>query len=321
MLVPPLPLLWAIGCLFGTLTLGTLIRVWMLHGVSDNIARSHLDSLKTWWALALVLAIALLIGNVGVAVLMGIAGILSLREYFQIVGWQRVGAPTAWAVFGLTAAYYAMILLGHETWLRSSAPVVFVLSMGAIRAWLGLIEDYIRVTAAMIWGLMLFVFCLSHAFFLLKLNGLPEPWVGNTGWLLYLVLLTECNDIAQALIGRRFGRTKIVPLVSPKKSLEGLLGGLAVTMILAAILAPWLTSLIMERSWTRGVLATLLSGVLVSVLGFLGDINKSGMKRDVGVKDSGTLLPGQGGMMDRVDSLTFSAPGMYFFVHSVLPLF
>ena len=321
MLFPTLPFLWTVGCLFGTLTLGTLVRVWMLHGVSTEGAQTHLDSIKSWWALALVLVIASLIGDVGVAVLIGGVGILSLRELLQIVGWQRIGAPTACAVFALAFGYYAMLLCGYQEWLRSSAPAAFVLAIGTIRASLGLFEDYIRITAAMIWGLMLFVFCLSHSYFLLKLPGIPEPWVGRAGWFLYLVLLTECNDIAQALIGRRFGQTKIVPRISPKKSLEGLLGGLTVTMILAVILAPWLTSLMMERSWSRGILAALLSGVLISVLGFLGDINKSGIKRDVGIKDSGTLLPGQGGMMDRVDSLTFSAPGLYFFVRSILPFF
>jgi phosphatidate cytidylyltransferase len=321
MLVPSLPFLWTVGCLFGTLTLGTLVRVWMLHGVSVETAQSHLNSIKSWWALSLVLVVALFIGDVGVAVLMGSVGILSLREFLKIVGWQRIGAPTTWAVFALAFGYYALLLCGYEEWLRSSAPFAFVLAVGTIRASLGLIEDYIRITSAMIWGLMLFVFCLSHTYFLLKLPDIPEPWFGRAGWFLYLVLLTECNDIAQALIGRRFGQTKIVPRISPKKSLEGFLGGLSVTMILAVILAPWLTSLMTERSWSRGILATLLSGVLISVLGFLGDINKSGIKRDVGVKDSGTLLPGQGGMMDRVDSLTFSAPGLYFFVQSILPYF
>ena len=70
-------------------------------------------------------------------------------------------------------------------------------ALGALRALLGLVEDFIRITAALIWGLMLFVYCLSHASFLLTLPTQTEPWVGSIGWFLYLILLTECNDIAQ----------------------------------------------------------------------------------------------------------------------------
>jgi len=73
----------------------------------------------------------------------------------------------------------------------------------------------------------------------------------------------------------------------------------------------------MHSSWISGVLLSTSSGVLISVFGFLGDLNKFGIKRDVGVKDSGTILSGQGGMMDRVDSLTFSSPVFYYFIQAV----
>ena len=73
-----------------------------------------------------------------------------------------------------------------------------------------------------------------------------------------------------------------------------------------------------ERARTAGIVLAMLAGLLIALAGFLGDINKSGVKRDVGVKDSGTILPGQGGMMDRIDSLTFSAPVFYYFVRTLL---
>ena len=94
------------------------------------------------------------------------------------------------------------------------------------------------------------------------------------------------------------------------------MGGIIVTVVLAIVMAPWLTSL-MENSWVTGVLLSVVSGIVIAIFGFLGDINKSAMKRDVGIKDSGTLIPGQGGMMDRIDSLTFSAPAFYYFVKAV----
>ena len=318
MLVPSPPLLWTIACLFAVLTVGTIVRIAMLGGVVNSSAQSHRNSSKTWWALASSLAIASILGEAGVVVLLAIAGILSLREYLQLVGWKTVGSPTAVIVFASVPIYYAIALYGDDQVLLSTAPLAFLLVLGALRAWLGLIEDFIRTTAAMILGLMLFVYCLSHAYFLLTLPASTQPWVGNVGWFLYLVILTETNDIAQALVGRRIGKTKITPQISPNKSLEGLLGGIVITMTLAVLLAPSLTTLMQEQSRAAGIVLAMLAGLLIALSGFLGDINKSGIKRDVGVKDSGTMLPGQGGMMDRIDSLTFSAPVFYYFVRTIL---
>jgi phosphatidate cytidylyltransferase len=267
--------------------------------------------------LAILLTVALLLGRVGVAFLLAGAGLLSLHEYLRIIGWNEVGRPTAIVVFSIVPTYYSLLLLGDAESIRSIAPAAILIVLGATRASLGLVQDFVRTTAAMIWGVLLFVYCLSHAYLLLTLPGLPEPWVGTLGWFLYLVLLTETNDIAQALIGRPMGRNKMWPRVSPNKSLEGLLGAMIVTAFLALLLAPWLTTF-MQNSLSTGVLLSVLSGLLISMFGFLGDLNKSGIKRDVGIKDSGTLLPGQGGMIDRVDSLTFSAPVFFFFVQTIL---
>lgn len=317
MFIPSQHMTWAIACLFGLLGVGTCFRVWMLRGRTDVKTQSHLDSLRSWWAMAIVLSVAMLLEKVGVIALLAVVGTLSLWEFLSILGWKRVGKSTTCVVFGLAAIYYLSLLFGYAEQTQVIAPVAMVLVLGAFRACLGLVEDFIAVTAATVWGMLLFVYCLSHAYFLLALPGLPEPWVGNFGWILYLVLLTESNDIAQALIGRQLGRTKIAPVTSPNKSLEGLVGGILVTTVLAVLLAPWLTSL-MQNSWGTGMFLAASSGTLIAIFGFLGDINKSGIKRDVGIKDSGTLIPGQGGMMDRVDSLTFSAPVFYYFVKVLL---
>jgi len=316
MFFPSPPLLWTIAGMFGLLAVGTTIRVASLRGLTDERTQSHLKSVRSWWVLLIILAVALMLDKAGVALLLAVAGILALREYMQIIGWKQVGKATAWIVFAMVPIVYLLLLFGYSEIVRTTAPVAILIVLGAVRACLGLVEDFIRTTAAAIWGVMLFVYCLSHAYFLVDLSGFPEPWIGNLGWFLYLVLLTETNDLAQALIGRPFGRTKIAPRTSPNKSLEGLLGGIAVTTILANCLAPFLTSF-MHSSWISGVLLSTSSGVLISVFGFLGDLNKSGMKRDVGIKDSGTILPGQGGMIDRVDSLTFSSPVFYYFIQAV----
>jgi phosphatidate cytidylyltransferase len=310
---PSSHLLWLFACLFGVLAVGTLVRIAMLKGHSDDRADLKLKSVRSWWILAILLSVASLSGHIGILILLAVAGILSLKEFIQIIGWKSVGSPTVFLVFAIVPMYYSLLACGYEEQLRSIAPVAMVILLGAVRAWLGLIDGFIRVTAATIWGVMLFVYCLSHAYLVMTLSDLPTPWAGNVGWFLYLILLTESNDIAQAIIGRSIGRTKIVPLTSPNKSLQGLLGGIAVTTVLAIVLAPWLTSY-MHQSWNTGTILSVVSGLLIAISGFLGDLNKSGIKRDAGIKDSGTMLPGQGGIMDRVDSLTFSAPVFFYLV-------
>jgi len=119
--------------------------------------------------------------------------------------------------------------------------------------------------------------------------------------------LTQSNDVAQFLWGKALGRRKIVPNVSPNKTLEGFLGGVATTTFIAVLLSGLLTPLCRPLA--------LLAGILISMAGFVGDVTMSAIKRDIGVKDSGTLLPGHGGILDRIDSLTYSAPLFFHFTH------
>lgn len=101
-------------------------------------------------------------------------------------------------------------------------------------------------------------------------------------------------------MGKSCGRRKVVPKVSPGKTLEGLMGGVITIMIASLIIGPLLTPL--------NTLQALLAGLLIGISGFCGDVVMSAIKRDIGVKDSGKLLPGHGGLLDRIDSLIFTAP-------------
>ena len=130
---------------------------------------------------------------------------------------------------------------------------------------------------------------------------------GGAGLLLYLIFLTQSNDVAQFLWGKSMGRRKIVPNVSPNKTWEGFLGGAGTTTLLAVMLSGLLTPLSIPLAF--------VAGLLISTAGFVGDVVISAIKRDIGVKDSGSLLPGHGGIIDRIDSLTYTAPLFFHFVY------
>ncbi len=185
-------------------------------------------------------------------------------------------------------------------------------------------QQFVVTVAVLSWGLLLLVFCFSHVALLSILPQGRNPAGGAVGWVLYLVLLTELNDIAQALWGRRFGKRKMTPVISPNKTWEGLLLGMATTIAaavwLAPLLTPWAGAFAGSSSAGSGPasvwrLRPLIAGLIIAVSGTLGDLAMSAVKRDAGVKDSGKLIPGQGGVLDRIDSLTFSGPAFFYYVY------
>jgi phosphatidate cytidylyltransferase len=124
-------------------------------------------------------------------------------------------------------------------------------------------------------------------------------------WLLFVILVTWLGDTFAYLLGRSFGKHPLIPRISPKKTVEGLAGGLAGSAITGA-LAVALFGL--GIPWWAGILA----GLVIGAIGVIGDLAESLMKRQAGVKDSGTLIPGHGGMLDRVDALLFTwIAGLY----------
>jgi phosphatidate cytidylyltransferase len=168
----------------------------------------------------------------------------------------------------------------------------------------GVTEGFLRAVGLLSWGLMMTVFALSHTAMLLAF-GTSRGF--GAGPLLFLVALTQFNDVAQFTWGKLFGRHKILPSVSPKKTWEGFLGGFVTTVLVAALVGPYLTP--MDISWS------LLAGAIIAVSGFLGDVTLSATKRDLGVKDASNLIPGHGGILDRVDSLIYAAPVFFHFLN------
>ncbi|MCP1301029.1 phosphatidate cytidylyltransferase [Chryseobacterium sp. S0630] len=127
--------------------------------------------------------------------------------------------------------------------------------------------------------------------------------------IIFIVVVTELNDVFQYLMGKFFGKHKITPQISPNKTLEGLIGGVFLTVILSNILGYFLLE--------TGILTNSILGIVLGISGFLGDIFMSYIKRKTGVKDTGNLLPGHGGLLDRMDSLVFNAP-LFFWLFPLL---
>ncbi len=315
-------LLWAVCAMLGSLLCGSVLRaIWLTISPTEH-KRDSLDSLKTWWALVLLFCGAVLLGRVAVAGLFAVASCLGLREFLRLTNQSEESNLARHWVYAVVPLQFLWVVLGRFELFWLTVPVACLLVIAGTTAAAGTTKGFLREAATDTWGLLLIVFCLSHAAMFLALPEASNLVAGNAGWVFYLVLLTETNDIAQAIWGRQFGRHKVTPQVSPHKTWEGLLLGIGTTILLAIALAPLLTPLHdgPSREIARVELGmtfvwSALAGALIAVSGFFGDITMSAVKRDVGVKDSSSLLPGQGGMLDRIDSLMFAAPVFFYFVY------
>lgn len=133
-------------------------------------------------------------------------------------------------------------------------------------------------------------------------DALSLGWASHPrglAWLLLVIVVTWLSDTGAYMIGRSFGRRPLIPRISPKKTVEGLVGGLACAALTAVIAS---SAFGLDLPW----LVMLLAGLVIAIIGVFGDLAESLMKRQAGVKDSGTLIPGHGGMLDRLDALLFT---------------
>ncbi|HOB61677.1 MAG TPA: phosphatidate cytidylyltransferase [Candidatus Competibacteraceae bacterium] len=296
------PVLAIMGGVWLLLIAATVV-VWRLTPAPDSELRQRL---RSWWLIVALCSLALAFSRTIALVFFAMVSFLALKEYLTLIPTRRTDRRVLfWAYlsipvqyFWIHVAWYGMFIIFIPVYLFLLLPVAMVL--------IGETQGHLRAAGTLHWGLMSMVFSLSHLAYLLVLPQGEYPQVSGAGLVLFLLLLTELNDVAQYCWGKLLGKHKISPLVSPNKTVEGFVGGVATTVLLSVLLGPWLTPFTGSDA--------VLAGLLIAVAGFFGDLSLSALKRDLGIKDSGRLLPGHGGILDRVDSLTYTAPLFFHFI-------
>jgi phosphatidate cytidylyltransferase len=297
--------LGALGGIFGLLVAATLVA-WLVGRLRPGLDLGEVKlRIRSWWVMAAVFALAMVLSRAVSLVFFAFVSFLALKEYLSLIPTRRADRGVLfWAYLAIPIQYwwiadawYGMFIIWIPVYVFLFLPLRMVL--------IGETPGFLRAVGTLHWGLMTTVFSVSHVAYLLVLPVAARPSaaglaVAGPSLVLFLVVLTQLNDVAQFLWGKSFGRHKVVPTVSPGKTVEGFVGGVVTTVALALLLAPWLTPL---TRWQA-----LAAGLVVGVAGFIGDVVISALKRDLGIKDSGTLLPGHGGILDRIDSLTYTAP-------------
>ena len=288
------------------LAVATLVILALKKRLPGNDYSELVLRIRTWWAIVAIFAFAILMGRIAAIILLAFVSFLAFKEYISMIPIRRSDRHVVfWAYLSIPLQYY-WICKGWYWLFIAFIPVLVFLLLPFCMAVIGETKGYLHATGTLHWGLMITVFALSHAACLLALQtGTGRP-AGGEGMLLYLVFLTQFNDISQYFWGKLLGRHKVIPLVSPNKTYEGLLGGVITTLLLAFPLAQVLTPLT--------PIEAVIAGLIIGIGGFIGDINISAIKRDLGIRESGRLLPGHGGVLDRVDSLICTAPLFFHFV-------
>jgi len=255
---------------------------------------------RTWWSILALVSAALLLGEQAAILLVAVLSFMTFREFHAMVPIRRADRALLGLAYLAIPVQYAFVWNGAYGMFAIFVPVYAFALLSVAATLTGETRGFIRANGQLQWALMLTVYNLSHLAFLVVLPLETEAPAGGLGLLLFVLVLVQANDVAQYVWGRLLGTRPIVPRVSPGKTWAGFLGGVATTGGLALLLAPRLTPF--SEGHALGL------GLLLAMAGFAGDIVLSAVKRDLGLKDTSTLLPGHGGLLDRVDSLVIAAP-------------
>lgn len=279
--------------------LGQVLKRRVTSPGGQDAVRNLNARVRSWWAMVAVFTAALVVGKVITLVLFAALSFLALREFLTLTP-TRPGDHRALIVgfYLVVPAQYYLIGIGWYGMFAVLIPVYVFLALPALSAVAGDTTDFLARSAKVQWGLMLAVYALSHAPALLLLD-IPGFALPNALLLLYLMVVVQISDVFQYALGKLFGRTRLAPTVSPSKTVEGLLGG-SLTAVGVGVLMHGITPF-------SPLQAAGMSAVVV-VAGFFGGFVLSAIKRDLGVKDWGTMIEGHGGILDRMDSVTFAAP-------------
>jgi phosphatidate cytidylyltransferase len=261
--------------------------------------------LRSWWIMCASFTACLMLGRTMSLAFLALVSFLVLREYLTVTPFRandRIGLFVAYAMIPLQ---YGWIARGHAS-AAAVVPIAALATLGSVTALRGSPQDFLRSSALVIWGVLVAIVALGHLALLVTIPASLTYIAGGPGLLLFLVFVCQIGDVAQYVAGKTLGRRRAVPAISPNKTIAGYVSGLAATTLAATLLAPHLTPI--------GTAEGLLVGGALGLLSCLGGLTISAVKRDLGIKDMGRLLPGHGGALDRADSLVFAAPFFYHYL-------
>jgi len=256
----------------------------------------------SWLIMVPIIVGPVLLGAAPTILAVGLLSLLCYREFARATGLFREKAMSATVVVGILAITLAVV----DHWyafFTALTPLMLAL-LTAVGISLDRPSGYIQRVGLAVFGFLLFGSCLGHLGFLA--NDAKFRSI-----ILLLLFGVQFNDIFAYMVGKSLGGPKLIPNTSPNKTISGSLGA----VILTSILVYFLSGFIFTTGPMSGSVQRLVLGILISIAGQFGDLSVSSIKRDVGVKDTGSLIPGHGGILDRANSLLIAAPTVFHYLH------
>ncbi|MBL8297210.1 MAG: phosphatidate cytidylyltransferase [Rhodanobacteraceae bacterium] len=293
-------LLWVFAGIVGLLSLASASG-WLLarRKGQTSVIRNLNERVRAWWIMVAVLGACFGLGPSATLIVFALISFFALREFITLTPTRASDhRPLAVAFYLLVPLQYWLIHLEWYGLFSIFIPVYAFLGLPALAVFAGDTEQFLERTTKIQWGVMIAIYCISYApaLLVLDLKGFTDQ---GALLLLYLMLVVQISDVMQYVFGKLFGRRKLAPLVSPSKTVEGLVGGgLSAVAIGAAMW--WITPFTPLQSAAMSL--------LIVICGVLGGLALSAVKRSLGAKDWGSMIEGHGGMMDRMDSVSFAAP-------------
>jgi phosphatidate cytidylyltransferase len=279
--------------------------IWLLVRLGRIDAKLRDELMLRYWSwlvLTPLIVVPILLGAAWTILGIGILSLLCYREYARATGLFREKAISLVVVLGILAVTFTEF----DHWYGLFVALVpFTIGILAI---VGILRDqphgYIQRVALGALGFVLFGACLGHLGYLAN--------DGNYRPILILIFLSvELNDVFAFMVGKTFGKRKLAPNTSPKKTIAGAVGAL----VLTTLLVMGVGSLVFRGTVLANPVHLVILGMLISVLGQFGDLMLSSIKRDLGIKDIAATIPGHGGLLDRFDSVILVAPAVFHYIN------
>jgi phosphatidate cytidylyltransferase len=292
--------------------LGVLLAAGLVLTLLKCALKKNVESVwityRSWLVMAPAALICVFAGRVPAICLVCLVAVLGFKEFARATGLYRDWWMTGVVYLGIVAVGLACVLRqprgldAGSGWygLFMTLPVYVVSLILLLPIVRNRAQGQLQAMSLAIVGFIYMGWMFGHLAFLTNA-------MNAYGYILYLMFATELNDVAAFTFGRLFGKRQFRSNISPKKTWSGAIGAFVISMLL-----PWALRFSFPHF---GVPQLLLSGLIVGVGGQLGDLSISVIKRDIGVKDLGVGIPGHGGVLDRIDSLIYTAPLFLHMVH------
>jgi phosphatidate cytidylyltransferase len=266
--------------------------------LKDDLWRRYVS----WLVMVPVVVLPILLGAAWSLLIFTALSLLSFREFARATGVFREKLMSLLVVIGILSLTFAVADHFYRLFVALTPMNIVVIT--AVATSQDRPKGYIQRVALTIFGFMLFGACLGHLSYMTNDTHYRSL-------VLLLIFCVQLNDVFAFIVGKSLGGPKLAPLTSPNKTISGALGA----VVLTTLLVYWLGGIVFPAGQLAEPLQRVVLGFLISIGGQFGDLTVSSIKRDLGIKDTGVLIAGHGGVLDRVNSLLLSAPAMFHFVN------